>query len=222
MNGTCQQQIHCSRPTTFEHHLPFVLDNCLILWQHFRRWTIGSDKRSFHDETITSYIQVLEAIAVPTKEPDLCPSGSTKAARTLVRGLSSLIEKSDLSIFNQIQLASLLIHIRTICNNYSKSNHMPGRRCANSLSIFIDNLETSIANLCHDAERFCVLTKDLQVCAFGSYYCSSKLKTVRQHSVCGLQQMRGPLRLHLFARNFAWVQLRASRNLIFAKARPRY
>jgi serine/threonine-protein kinase ATR len=163
MKGACQQQRDCIRATTFEHHLPFVLDNCLVLWQHFQRWTISSDKRSFHDETISSYIQVLEAIAVPTKESDLQLSGSAKAARILVCGLSSLMEQSSLSVFNQIQLASLLIRMRTTLNNNSSSRHMPGRRCVNSLSILADELEASIANICHDAERFSILTKDLQV-----------------------------------------------------------
>jgi hypothetical protein len=148
----------------FEHHQPWVLDTCLKLWRHFHRWTVGSDKPSFRDETVSSYLEVLDAVAVPIKTSEDCPSVSAKAAQTLVCGLSNLLEKPNLSTLNQIHLASLLIRLQITLNGPSKSTSISGRPRFNPSSLIADDLEARIAHLCHDAETFSGLHRDLKVC----------------------------------------------------------
>jgi hypothetical protein len=64
----------------------------------------------------------------------------------------------------------LLIRMRATLNNLSSFNHISGRRHVNSLSILVDDLEASISHVCHDAERFSILARDLQVRIFDSHH----------------------------------------------------
>jgi serine/threonine-protein kinase ATR len=163
VHGARQQQGYGQGSTTFEHHQPWILDTCLKLWRHFQRWTVGSDKPPFREETVSSYLQLLGAVAVPSGTSENCPSVSSKAAQTLIRGLSNLLEKPIFSTPNQIQLASLLIRLRRTLSSPSKSTSTPGRRRFKPTSVIADDLGTRISELCHDAEKFSGLQKDLQV-----------------------------------------------------------
>jgi serine/threonine-protein kinase ATR len=164
VNGALPPEGQCTEFASFEHHQPWILDTCFVLWQHFRRWTTGPNKQSFHDETITSYLQVLEVIIVSTKLSEDRPSGSTKLAQSLVRGLSNLLEKPNLPVLNQLQLASLLIRLRAASNDIPNLTSTPVRRSVNSLFIVANYLEANIARFCHAGEKFSGLQKDLQVC----------------------------------------------------------
>ncbi|KAH8732219.1 hypothetical protein GQ44DRAFT_602205 [Phaeosphaeriaceae sp. PMI808] len=147
---------------TLEHYQPWILDTCLILWQHFRWWTVSSDKHSLHDETVTLYLHVLEAIAVPNISAENCASGSAKVAQSLAHSLSSLLEQPNLAVLNQAQLASLLISLRRAHINFSNTSSNLGRRRANSSFIVVDDLEASVAQFCHDTKKFSEFHRDLQ------------------------------------------------------------
>jgi hypothetical protein len=134
-----------------------------VLWQHFKRWTAGADKRPFHDKTISVYLDVLQDAALPTRGSRHCLADSAKSAQGLICGLSSVLENPSLSMLNQLQLATLLVRLRVIVNDLSDTASTPGRRRGNSSPLIVDNLETKIAQLCHDREKFCNLERDFQV-----------------------------------------------------------
>jgi serine/threonine-protein kinase ATR len=164
INGTQQQKGGCRGYAASEHYQPWILDTCLALWHHFKRWATGSDKPSFHDETVASYLEVLQMVAIPTKGSEDSLSGSAKSAQSLVRGLASVLEKPTLSVPNQSQLASVLVYLRSLVTEISNSTSRSGRhRVNNSSSIIVGDLEASISQLCHDTEKFSNLQKDLQV-----------------------------------------------------------
>lgn len=163
LNGTCQPLGLCSGSTTFEQYQPFIMDTSASLWKHFRRWTTGPTKRSFHDEAVTSYLEVLDAVAKSLKSSSIAHSVSAKAASTLVRGLCDLLETPDLSVVNQIQIASLLVGLQTTLSNLYKLDPAPERRDIRPPTLAVDDLETSIGYLCRDEEKFAVLQKDLKV-----------------------------------------------------------
>jgi serine/threonine-protein kinase ATR len=196
-------QGRCTDIAAFEHQQPWVLDTCLVLWQHFKRWTTASDKGSFHDEGVGSYLQVLEAVALPMTASEDHYLGSSKAAQSLVGGLSGLLEKSNLSVSNQTQFASLLIRLRTVLNDLSQTTQGIRRRVHPS-SIIADDLEAVIAHFCHNGERFSGLQKDLQVRLAESRH-ATKLIYPSQHCVYGHRQARGPCKLQMHARSFARI-----------------
>lgn len=163
MNGTCQSLGLSSGLTTFEQYQPFIMDTSHVLWKHFRRWTAGPTKRSFHDEAVTSYLEVLEAVAKSLKPSNITHSGSAKAASTLVRGLCDLLETPDLSVVNQIQFASLLLGLQTTLSSLCKLDSTPERRNIRPPLLAVDDLEAGIGHLCRNEEKFAVLQKDFKV-----------------------------------------------------------
>jgi hypothetical protein len=66
-------------------------------------------------------------------------------------------------MLHQLQLAMLLVRLRVVVNDLSDTASIPGRRRGNSSSLIVVDLEMSIAQLCHDREKFCNLEKDFQV-----------------------------------------------------------
>jgi hypothetical protein len=112
---------------------------------------------------VSSYLQLLDAVAVPAGTSLDGLSVSAKAPQTLIRGLSNVLEKPGLSSLNQMQLASLLIRLQGILTSPSREPSVSGRRRFNPTFIIVDELEARIAHLCHDAEKFSGLQKDLQV-----------------------------------------------------------
>jgi hypothetical protein len=112
---------------------------------------------------VSSYLQLLDAVAVPAGTSLDGLSVSAKAAQTLIRGLSNILEKPDISSLNQMQLASLLIRLQGTLTSPSRTPSVSGRQRSKPKAIIVDELEARIAHLCHDAERFSGLQKDLQV-----------------------------------------------------------
>jgi serine/threonine-protein kinase ATR len=164
VSGTRQRKGHYTGSAAFEHLQLWIVDTCLVLWQHFKRWTTGSDKRLFHDETLSVYLDVLQAVALPIGGSDYWLSVSAKSVQGLVRGLSSVLEKPNVSILNQLHLATLLVRLRSMFNDMPDTASTSGRRRSKPSSVIVDGLEASVALLCHDREGFCDLQKDLQVC----------------------------------------------------------
>ncbi|KAF2828831.1 hypothetical protein CC86DRAFT_319926 [Ophiobolus disseminans] len=154
---------HYIASAAVERHEPWILDTCLLLWQHFRRWTTGAEKRSFHDEIVSSFLQLLAAIAPSSNTPKGSSLGSAKASQCLVRGLSSLLGKPTLSTDNQIQLASLLIRLRGALDDSPKTSRITANRRVNSTATIADNVEASVAEMCQDVDKFLGLQKDLQL-----------------------------------------------------------
>jgi hypothetical protein len=112
---------------------------------------------------VNAFLEVLEAVAVPVvSSKDQFP-GSSKAAHTLVQGLSSLLEKPNLSDVNQIQLASLLIRLRNIVDGLGEPHSKSESQRPTSSSIVLVDLEIGVKSLCQNAETFSGLQKDLQV-----------------------------------------------------------
>jgi serine/threonine-protein kinase ATR len=153
----------CTETAAFEHQQPWVLDTCHVLWRHFKRWTNGSDKCSFHDEVVSSYIQVLEAITVSMRISENQPSGSAKAAQSLVHGLSDILENSSLSTVSQVQLASLLIHLRAVLGDFSQTTSADARQRVPPSLVIAEGLETTISQFCHNVDKFSGVQKDLKV-----------------------------------------------------------
>jgi serine/threonine-protein kinase ATR len=164
VRGAHGSQVQGTETAAFEHQQPWILDTCHALWKHFQRWTTGSGKRLFHDEAVGSYLQVLAAIAVSMKVSRNPPSGSAKAAQSLVRGVSSLLEKTNLSAVNQVQLAALLVHLRAALGEVAQTTPARIHQRANSSFTIVESLETNVARLCHDADKFSGLERDLKVC----------------------------------------------------------
>ena len=219
---THQQQENDSGLAVYERYEPWILDMCLKLWQHFRRWTTGADRRSFQDETVSSFLDLLEAIALRSDSIKGRVMGSAKAAQCLVRGLSNLLEKPNLSVANQVRLASLLVRLQSTLHASSKITPATARRRVNSAATIKDDLEASIAWTCQDAEKFSTLHKDLQVRLVGSSLYNKKLITSSRHYVCGLHQGHGLLRLRMRAMSFARMRLAASRILSFSRVQHQF
>lgn len=163
INGNNQQKWQCTSISASENYQPWVLDTCLVLWQHFRRWTTGSGKGLLQDETIGLYLEVLQLVIGPTKDSEGRIPRSAKSAQSLIRGLASLLEKPNLSAPNQLQLALLLVRLRAVVSDLSTPVIASSRRRVNSSAVIIDDLEISIAQLCHNAEKFSSLRRYLQV-----------------------------------------------------------
>lgn len=151
---------------SFQHYLPWVLDSCLALWQHFKRWTISSDRHLLYDETIVLYMQVLDSVAFPTTMPEGCFSEVPKAAQFLATSLVDLLDRfsaSPLSDPTQIQFASMFTRLRSILNASSSQESAHLRRKDATKSIILIDLEASVAKICQNVEQFSVLHGDLQV-----------------------------------------------------------
>jgi serine/threonine-protein kinase ATR len=195
VHGARQQQGHGTGSTTFDHHQPWILDTCLTLWRHFQRWTVGSDKPPFREEILSSYLQLLDAVVVPTGSSSDGLSVSTKAAQTLIRGLSNVLEKPGLSSLNQMQLASSLIRLQSTLTSLSGTPSVSRRRRFDPTCTMVDELAARIAHLCHDAEKFSGFQKDLQVrTRISVIFRHCNLKTFSQHYVCGQHRARGRVR----------------------------
>jgi serine/threonine-protein kinase ATR len=163
IGGSKLQKGQCTDFSASENHQPWVLDTCLVLWQHFRRWTTGSEKGSLQDGTVGLYLEVLQTVLGPTKDSEVRVSRSAKSAQSLIRGLASLLEKPNLSAPNQLKLALLLVRSRTVVTDLSTPAFASSRRRVNSSVVIIDDLETSIAQLCHDTQKLTSLQRVLQV-----------------------------------------------------------
>ncbi|KAH4967839.1 hypothetical protein HBI26_107510 [Parastagonospora nodorum] len=162
IGGSKLQKGQCTDFSASENHQPWVLDTFLVLWQHFRRWTTGSEKGSLQDWTVGLYLEVLQTVLGPTKDSGRRVSRSAKSAQSLIRGLASLLEKPNLSAPNQLKLALLLVRLRAVVSDLSTPAFASSRRRVNSSVVIIDDLETSIAQLCHDTEKLSSLQRVLQ------------------------------------------------------------
>jgi serine/threonine-protein kinase ATR len=201
------------KSTTFvayDHHQPWILDTCLALWKHFERWTITPVKRPLQDETVALYIQLLEAVALPTEQLADCPPGAQKAAQTLLAGLSGLLNDTSLSNTNQLRLASVLIRLQSSVNGLSNAGAGNGRGRRNPTLTVVETLEANIARICRDADRFLTLSKDLQVSASRSLL-SLVLTMVSQRYASGLRLVHGRRRLPMHVTRYAKMPPRASR-----------
>jgi serine/threonine-protein kinase ATR len=184
----------CTETAAFEHQQPWILDACHVLWRHFKRWTNGPDKRSYHDEVAGSYVQVLEAITVSMKISENQPSGSAKAAQSLVLGLSNLLENSSLSAVNQVQLASLLIHLRAVLGDFSQTTSADARQRVLPSLVIVEGLVTTISQFCHDVDKFSSVQRDLKVFLNKNLYQRNLLTAISQHFVYGRLQALGLLK----------------------------
>ncbi|KAF1921015.1 hypothetical protein BDU57DRAFT_509551 [Ampelomyces quisqualis] len=160
--GIRQQKGLAAGSATSDCHQPFILDACNVLWQHFRRWTITPEKRSFHDETVNVFLKLLEAVAVPAVLSKVHPSGWSKAAHTLVQGLSDLLEKPSFTATVQLQLASLLVRLQKMVDGIDGHRFISDSHRPKFSSIVLD-LEVGVGNLCRNAEKFSGLQKDFQL-----------------------------------------------------------
>lgn len=164
INGNQKKPGQRNDSTALERHEPWVLDTCLALWQQFRRWTTGADRKTFHDESVSSFLHLLDAILLPQNIPKACLTESAKAAQFFACGISSLLDKPKFSVMNQLQLASLLIRVRTALYSQSQLAPKTVRRRASSIATIASDTEASIERFCQDADKFSSLHNDLQVC----------------------------------------------------------
>ena len=152
---------------SFEHYLPWVLDSYLALWQRFERCTVGSDNHVLHNELVALYIQVLDCVAFPASAPEGSFFRTPKAAQFLICSLTKLLDHflaSTLSDPIQIQFATTLTRLRSVLVTSSSHESAPQSRQEVAKSVILRDLESSVAAVFRDAERFSALHKDLQVC----------------------------------------------------------
>ncbi|KAF1842478.1 uncharacterized protein K460DRAFT_346363 [Cucurbitaria berberidis CBS 394.84] len=150
----------------FQHYLPWVLDSCLALWQHFKRWTIGSDQHLLYNDIVALHIQLLDLLVFPTVAPERCFSTTPKAAQFLASSLTDLLERflaPPLPDLIQIDLASMITRLRGILNVSTSRKSAPLRRQDVTRSVVSRDLESSIAKVCQNIEKFSGLHKDLQL-----------------------------------------------------------
>lgn len=159
---TCQKQSQISGLAAFEHQKPWIVDTGITLWQHFRRWTTGTDRRPFHDDIVALYLQLLDLTALPTTTLASRPSTFGQKTMTLTHGLQSLLDKLDMSAENQVRLAALLIRLRSAQADMTNMSPTVTRQKRDSIAPFTINLGSTIALLCQDGEMFSTLHQDLQ------------------------------------------------------------
>lgn len=164
VSGTQHQRNQQTGSAAYEHHEPWILDTCLALWQDFKRWTTGAEKRPFHDEAVSSFLRVVEALVLPSGTTTAQSLTFPKAAQGLVHSLLGILNRSDLSAASQMQLASLIIRLRSAQEKSIASHPTTGRRRTNPILFITDGLESGIAVVCQDQGKFAALHKDLQVC----------------------------------------------------------
>lgn len=210
VSGTQQQQNQRTGSASYEHHEAWFLDTCLRLWQDFRRWTTGADKRSFHDETMSLFLRVLEASVLPLGTTKSLPPASSKTAQSLVRCLLGILDRPDLSTANQVQFASLAIRLRSAREEPIAMTSFTGRRRTDSITLIADDFEGGISVVCQDEAKFGALHKDLQVCLTRPYISNGILTDGSQRYVCGQLQVRGLWQLRKRARSSVSMSLRAS------------
>jgi serine/threonine-protein kinase ATR len=162
------QQGSSTASVAFEHYEPYLVDTCRQLWQYFQRWTTSLDKRPLYDNTVAVYLQLLEVMALPVKSCRRSPSNSAKATRSLTAGITSLLDKCDLSPLNQLRLASLLVHLRSEVID-SSGTMVAARRRVGQPSSIVKELESNITQVCRKPEKFTAFQKDLQVCITNTY-----------------------------------------------------
>lgn len=140
------------------------MDIALRLWQDFRRWTTGADKRPFHDETVCSLLRLIEALVLPHGTGRAFSAASPKTAHGLVSCILSLLDRPSLSASSQTQLASVVIRLRSAYEDSLARTSPSARRRAETIGLIAEGLNGGIAIVCQDEEKFAALHKDLQVC----------------------------------------------------------
>lgn len=157
--------------SSLEHQLPWIADSCDALWQHLSRCTAKVDKHPLPYDVVAIYLQLLEAMSSAILDRyDHSPSAS-KASLVLANGITSMLEKVELSPANQLHLASMLVRLRAASS--AGSQLVPGQqsRYENLQVNFTEGLESTILKLCHDKFKFPSLEKDLQVSTRGLLDC---------------------------------------------------
>jgi serine/threonine-protein kinase ATR len=156
-----------SRAAKLESHLPWVGDSLQTLWQHFRRWSTGSEKPLLYDEITILYLKLLESALFPTLSTEDHFPNSLRAAQALTSSLAELLQNlatSPASESNQIRLATSFARLRRILKLSPTSASGSRRRQAGARSVIVYDLEAAVAEFCQDTEQFSNLHRDLQVC----------------------------------------------------------
>lgn len=153
-------------PPAFEHQQPWILDSTIMLWRHFKRWSTSSEKQSFRDETVTLYLHLIEALALPTASRRDYFVNFPKAAQALTSSLSSFAENDSISVLsesNQIRLALLFTRLRSRLTSGPFEDQLHHGRQALGLAIMLNSLESIVAQLCQSTKRFSAIGKDMKV-----------------------------------------------------------
>jgi len=150
-----------------ENHLPWALDSCLSFWQNFKGFPVPAEMGKIRDEIHSSYLQILEIVAVPLMTQDEDIPHFPKLALSFSNQLSGLIQscsKRSWSTFNQVQLASLLTRLRSSIEEHQGNGLIPGGVRRDLRSLIIDTIEPTISSICHNIAEHKSLERDLQVC----------------------------------------------------------
>ncbi|CAO2647756.1 Nn.00g086780.m01.CDS01 [Neocucurbitaria sp. VM-36] len=150
----------------FQHYLPWVMDSCIALWQHYKYCTTGSENHLLHDGIVALYLQALNSVTFTSTAPEDRFFKTPKAAQFLICSITDLLEHflaSNLSDSIQTQFASTLTRLRSVLNISTTNDFTSQPRQEATRSVILRDLEFSIAEVCQDAERFSALHKDLQL-----------------------------------------------------------
>ena len=153
---------------TSHNVIPWALDACSSLWQHFSRIKNSPTMAGSRDTIETLYLQLLDVCCLPAEMPG---SVSPQCARN-VEFFSTSLSKYILSSCDstpsesvQIQLASVLM--RLMGTLMATGGSIPGESgsCARLKDTVADDLEPTITQTCRSS-ALASLERDLQVSAW--------------------------------------------------------
>ena len=166
MDATCSRFGSSASPAAFTHSLPWILDNMLAMWQHFKRWTASFEKRLLNDEIVALFMRLLEVFAFPNSDVEEHFLNTTKAARASASSLLDIMESDSLTRMserNQIRLASMLIRLRSVFSKLLSSEPAHRHRQHMTRLVILSDLEANVIRICRQVYQFSHFHKDLQV-----------------------------------------------------------
>jgi hypothetical protein len=95
---------------------------------------------------------------------------------------------------NQVQLASLLIHLRAVLGDFSQTTSADARQRVLPSLVIVEGLVTTISQFCHDVDKFSSVQRDLKVFLNKNLYQRNLLTAISQHFVYGRLQALGLLK----------------------------
>ncbi len=169
----CTVSNQTSRNAIYEQQTMWALDICDELWYYFRRWTTGPTKPPLYDETMTIYMQLLEALAIPNNVHRDCALSLRKATLMTIGSVACLVESlaiPSMSECNQLQLALMVTRLYYSTQTEVSRGSLLDRRRQPVRTFDTDALKQSAKRICENSELLSGLQKDLQVCDTRYYW----------------------------------------------------
>ncbi|KAF2712355.1 hypothetical protein K504DRAFT_372017 [Pleomassaria siparia CBS 279.74] len=153
-------------PSATEHYFPWVSDSCLKLWSNFKQCTTHVENSSLEAEIETTYIQILDTLALHIMIAKDELSHSPKFVLSLSASFSDISEACTLRSFspsNQLRLATLLTRVRSSLGELDDPSRALEHGQRDLRRLITDTVEPRITHICQNVAKFNVLERDLQL-----------------------------------------------------------